>query len=557
VAEKVIQKPLGQRLLEAGLINEAQLTLALNEHKRRGIYLGDALEELKILTQDIIAKFLAEESLAEIVDVRAYPIDLDAVKLIGYELARKHSLLPLKKEGSTLTAAFADTLDVNAIDALEQATGLSVEVVTAPKIEILEAIEQHYSHKSTIEQTIDEIIKKGFDENIDAVQGDVLPMISLVDQLISTAIKNRSTDIHFEPEEQVLRIRTRIDGVLRQEVLIPKTLHTALIARVKIMGDMDITEKRLPQDGRATFKLGTRSVDLRLSTMPTSNGEALVIRILDRGSLDLKLDSLGFSNRDAQLFEKALNNPFGMILVTGPTGSGKTTTLYSGIDIISTMERSILTVEDPIEYEMPLIRQTNVHSDIGMDFAASLRSMLRQDPDVIMVGEVRDGETAELAVRAALTGHLVLSTLHTNSAAGAIPRLGDMGIEPYLISASLRTILSQRLVRRICSFCKTVDPSADKELLKLIDKNIPADATISKGAGCNSCKDSGYGGRIGLYEILQVGEQFHDLIVSKKGEGEIERFAKEQDGHISMAQDGLQKVLSGKTTPDEVVKVLL
>ncbi len=557
MAEKTAVKPLGQRLLDAGLINDAQLKLALNEHKRKGIYLGDALEELKILSQDIIAKFLAQETLSELVDLSTYPIEIDAVKLIVYDTAKQHQVLPLKKDGHTLTVAMADALDVNAIDAVGQETGLTIEVVAAPKTDIMEAIERHFAHKSTIEKTIEHIIEKGLADNLDAATGDIMPMITLVDQIISASIKKRATDIHIEPEERILRVRTRVDGVLSQDLLIPKSLSAALTARIKIISDLDITEKRLSQDGRASFKIGSRVIDLRISTMPTSNGEAIVIRILDKLNVDLKFDALGFMKDDEDRMNELLKNPNGLLLVTGPTGSGKTSTLYSALSILNTMDRSILTLEDPIEFNLQVIRQTQVHPDVGMDFPTGLRSILRQDPDIVMVGEIRDSETAELAIRSALTGHLVLSTLHTNNAAGAIPRLVDMGIKPYLLSASLRAVVGQRLVRRICENCKQEVKNPDIGQLKVLGK-IPEGTAfkVYEGAGCTSCSNIGLTGRLGLYEIMHIDDSFHKAIVDSYGIKELENVGR-ANGMLTMAEDGLRKILEGRTIVDEVLKVVM
>ncbi|MCP4412203.1 MAG: Flp pilus assembly complex ATPase component, partial [Gammaproteobacteria bacterium] len=423
------KKPLGQRLLENGFISELQLNLALNESKSRGIYLGQALENLGILSQEVITNFLADESGSEVIDLNNYPVNPEVISLIPYELSKRYQVLPLEKNGNVIKAAIADTLNINAIEALELETGLSIDVVTAPKDKIAEAIEQYYGQQESFSQLVKDILSKGVDE-LDESSGNMFPVIRLVDLVISNAIRTRSTDIHFEPDEKIVRIRLRIDGVLHQEVLLPKKLQSAVTARLKVMGKLNITETRIPMDGRIAFQLGSRSIDLRMSTLPTSNGETIVLRVLDKDRIPLNLGSLGFSVEDEETLKDILKAPNGLILVTGPTGSGKTSTLYTALGIASSLERNILTLEDPIEYELPVIRQTSVNADVGMDFPTGLRAMLRQDPDVIMVGEIRDSETADLAIRASLTGHLVLSTLHTNSAAAAIPRLVDIGIKP-------------------------------------------------------------------------------------------------------------------------------
>ncbi len=555
-AEKKRSKPLGQRLIESGLISEAQLNLALNESKAKNIYLGQALESLGILTQDVVTQFLADESGAEIINLRTYPVDPEVIKLVPYELPKRYQFLPLSRKGNTIKAAVADTLNILAIDALELETGFSVEVVTAPKNEIIEAIEQHYAQQKTFDQIIGEILSQGADY-LDEASADVLPIIRLVDLIISKAIKTRATDIHFEPDEKVYRVRFRVDGALRQEVLIPKSLQASISARLKIMGNLDITETRIPMDGRISFNTGTRKVDLRISTLPISTGETIVLRVLDKERVGLNLEALEFSARDQKLFQQVLKSPHGLILVTGPTGSGKTSTLYAALGILNTMERNTLTLEDPIEYELPLIRQTPVNPDVGMDFPTGLRAMLRQDPDVIMVGEIRDSETASLAIRAALTGHLVLSTLHTNSAAASIPRLVDMGLKSYLVSSALRAVVAQRLVRRICQYCKTELPKEEQESeLTAIGFKLSKKVAYQffKGAGCQACGNSGYFGRLSVIEILKIDHSFHDLIVGNAGTKEIEELAKKK-GMRKLVEDGIQKALKGLTTLEEIFKI--
>ena len=548
------RKPLGQRLLENGFISDLQLNLALNESKSKGIYLGQALERLGILSQDIITKFLADESGSEVIDLNNYSVDPEVINLIPYELSKRYQVLPLEKNGNTIKTAMADTLNINAIEALELETGLSVDVVTAPEDKITEAIEQYYGQQESFSQIVKEILSKGVEE-LDEHSGNMFSIIHLVDLVISNAIKTRSTDIHFEPDEKIIRIRLRIDGVLHQEVLLPKKLQSAITARLKIMGNLNITETRIPMDGRITFKSGSRSIDLRISTLPTSNGETVVLRVLDKERIPLNLSSLGFSPDDEENLNNILNAPNGLILVTGPTGSGKTSTLYTALGIASSLERNILTLEDPIEYELPVIRQTTVNPDVGMDFPTGLRAMLRQDPDVIMVGEIRDSETADLAIRASLTGHLVLSSLHTNSAAAAIPRLVDIGIKPYLVSASLCAVIAQRLVRRICEHCKTKITNTE-QTLDTINIKMPADTEYQfyKGAGCNACGNTGYHGRIGIYEIMRVDHEYHKLI-NDADIKEIEEIATKK-GMKRMVEDGIQKALNGFTTLEEVLKAV-
>jgi len=556
MAESTIaqKKPLGQRLLENGFISELQLNLALNESKSKGIYLGQALENLGILSQKIITNFLADESGTEVIDLHNYPVNPEVINLIPYELSNRYQVLPLEKNGNVIKAAMADTLNINAIEALELETGLSIEVVTAPKDKIAESIEQYYGQQESLSQLVKDILSKGVDE-LDEHSGNMFPIVRLIDLVISNAIKTRSTDIHFEPDEKIIRIRLRIDGVLHQEVLLPKKLQSAITARLKVMANLNITETRIPLDGRIAFKLGSRSIDLRVSTLPTSNGETVVLRVLDKERMSLNPSSLGFSPDDEEDLNNILKTPNGLILVTGPTGSGKTSTLYTALGIANNLERNILTLEDPIEYELPVIRQTAVNPGVGMDFPTGLRAMLRQDPDVIMVGEIRDSETADLAIRASLTGHLVLSTLHTNSAAAAIPRLVDIGIKPYLISASLCVVIAQRLVRRICEHCKTKVANMERTL-DTVNIKIPADTEYQfyKGAGCKACVNTGYHGRIGIYEIMRVDHEYHNLINNADIKG-IEEIAIKK-GMKKMVEDGIQKAIKGFTTLEEVLKAV-
>ncbi|GMT41854.1 MAG: hypothetical protein IEMM0002_0265 [bacterium] len=546
-------KPLGQKLMESGLITEAQLDLALRDQKRKGIFLGDALEQLGFLTQDVISSTLAEETKADIVDVKEIAVDPEVIKLVPFELAKRFQLLPLSRNGTVLTVAMADTFDVVAVDALGQATGMNLEIVSAPKQDVMDAIDRLFAQTTSIEEIIEDFLRKGTGM-LDEELGREVPMIRLVDNLISMAVKKGATDIHVEPDEKILRIRMRLDGILHQEVLMPKALQAALTARIKIMAHLDITEKRLPQDGRITFMLGTREVDLRISTLPSAYGENIVMRVLDKESLDLTLPSLGFSLHNRELFEDVLKRPHGIILVTGPTGSGKTTTLYTALKMVTTLEKSIFTLEDPIEYRFPIVRQTQIRPDIGMDFARGLRALLRQDPDIMMVGEIRDAETAELAIRAALTGHMVFSTLHTNSAAGAIPRLVDMGAEPYLISSALACVMAQRLVRRICSNCRVTVKNPEK-LIDGLGVNIPSSVPLElyKGAGCAKCKGLGYKTRVAIIEIIRLDDRYRELIVNKADSSEIETLAR-GSGFRTMLEDGIDKALQGITTVEEVAK---
>ncbi len=558
------QKRLGERLLEAGYISQTQLDLALREQKRRGGLIGQVMVGLGFVPQEIISAFVAKESETKVVNVNRCLIDKAVLQLVPFDTAKRLKALLLSRENGTLTVALADPCDVVAIDTLQQLTGLAIEVVSAPERDILNCLELHYGTGDSIEQSIEQAMdEQGLDEaktarrqlgEVNPAEAVDAPIIRLVDQIIARAVSLRASDIHFEPEEKTLRIRMRIDGILYQDVLVPKSMQSPVIARLKIMASLDVTEQRLPQDGRATVYAGRREINLRVSSLPTAHGENLVLRILDSAAQGVNLLGLGFAPRDYELFRDAVHRPHGVVLVTGPTGSGKTTTLYAVLKEITSLEVSTFTLEDPIEYRMPLVRQTQIKEEIGLTFGVGLRALLRQDPDVILVGECRDTETATLMVRAALTGHLVFSTLHTNDAAGAIPRLIDMGVEPYLLPASLVAVLAQRLVRTICPDCKcpVEDPAAVFAELKL---EPPANQPLRlwKGAGCRECKQRGYRGRQAIFELMTLDHRFHDPIVRRAGAPEYFRLAREKGMH-SMFEDGLRKVLAGNTTIEEVLE---
>lgn len=550
-----VKKTLGARLKAAGLINDAQLDLALREQKRSGRLLGEVLVDLGFVDTEVITQNVASEANTKVVDVRYADIDEAVLKLVSYETAKRFKLIPIRIRNGLLTAAIADAFNVVAIDHLERETGHTIDVVTAPESHILEAVARHYARGRSIEDTIDQIMLEGnlpSEEDADAES----PLVRLVDQIIALGIKNGATDIHVEPDEKIVRIRMRVDGVLRQEVLIPKSIQPALTARMKLISNLNITEKRVPQDGRIQFVFGQNKVDLRVSTLPTNRGESIVLRILDQRGVKLALPDLGFSKGDTESIDQMVDKPYGMILVTGPTGSGKTTTLYTSLGMVNSEDRSVFTLEDPIEYSLGEIRQTQVKPEVGMDFAAGLRALLRQDPDVILIGEIRDLETAQLAARAALTGHLVLSTLHTNDAIGVIPRLVDMGVDRYMLPPALTAIVAQRLVRRICDNCRAevADPGALVDTLAL-SEHIASNCNLFHGVGCDECNGSGYQGRQVIYEILNIDERFHAPIIKGAAGSEIRALAKES-GMVSMFDDGLRKAMAGSTTLEEVLRVV-
>jgi type II secretory ATPase GspE/PulE/Tfp pilus assembly ATPase PilB-like protein len=553
-----------EQLIAAGVLTEQQLDLALIEQRRGNLPLRHVLAQLGFVDPGILAEHLAREAETRTVNLNCTAIDQTALGLIPADIARRLRIIPISRENGTLTVAIADPCDVAAIDTLHQVTGLNIDVVAAPEQDITNCQELYYAAGESMTESIGRV----FDERVreaarplDEVLGEHAgntqdaPVIRLVSRIITLAVNGGASDIHMEPEDRMMRIRTRVDGILNQEVLIPKAMQSAVCTRMKILADMDVTETRVPQDGRATVLVGGRAVNLRVSSLPTCHGENIVARILDAGSQVRNLSALGFAPDVEWQFRQVLDAPHGVVLVTGPTGSGKTTTLYTVLQEVSTMEVSTFTLEDPIEYRMPLIRQTQVIEEINLTFSTGLRALLRQDPDIILVGETRDTETAQLMVRAALTGHMVFSTLHTNDAAGAVPRLVDMGVEPYLLPASLLGVLGQRLVRSLCQDCKEEvrDPAK-----AMAEAGIPPvdgqPARMWRGRGCAKCKQTGYRGRIGIYELMRLDERFHDPIVRRAGAPEYLRLARET-GMRTMFEDGLLKVSMGVTTLEELLRV--
>ncbi len=544
---------LGDWLLDRGLVTQTQLDLALREQKRKGWLLGESLAQLGFVTQETLSQFLAQKTQTESIDLAKIVIPPELAKVLPEALARRLVAVAVSRDDATLTVAISDPLNVTAFDVLEQATRLQVNLVAAPEGDILLAIERLYASGQSIEEIIDELMKLGPDRLATTTEQDA-PMIRLVDRIISEAVSRGSSDIHIHPEEKILRLRLRRDGILASGYLAPKEIQPALIARMKIIGGMDIAENRRPQGGRANVSVTGREVGLRFSTLPTAHGESIVIRILDRNSVSLDLKALGFSPGVEQGFRSVLDKPHGVILVTGPTGSGKTTTLYTALNLIDGTENSIFTLEDPVEYQLPLVRQTQVNEAVGLTFAEGLRTLLRQDPDVILVGETRDTETAQLMVRAALTGHLVFSTLHTNDALGAIPRLVDLGVEPYLLAPTLIGVLAQRLVRRLCPECRV--PVADPEAkLQGLEVRLRGDLPPSlwDAAGCPACSQTGYRGRIGIHEFFPMDVSYHAAIVNGLDMTRLQAMAKER-GFATMFYDGLNKAMQGLTTLEEVLR---
>lgn len=551
------RKSLGEAMVELGLITPEKLKEAKQEAERTRESLRRVLVKLGMIDEEAIVSFIEEQMGIPRMDLSNYLIDPKTLEFVPENLARKYLLIPLFKIGETLTVAMVDPMDVFAIDELRLKTHCEIEPVVVSEKELLKALDQYYGAKGTMEDVIKSIdkeklgLKEGVEPGLKTLESLVeeAPVVKLVNLMIIEAIKAGASDIHIEPDENVMRTRYRVDGILHEVTSPPKHLQPAVISRVKILSGMDIAEKRIPQDGRFQLKLENRQIDLRVSTVPTVYGENVVLRLLDLTTILLGLSELGFSSEVLKIYEKLIQKAYGIILVTGPTGSGKTTTLYSSISTINSPEKNIITIEDPIEYRLELVRQMQVNPKAGLTFANGLRSILRQDPDIIMVGEIRDLETAEIAIQAALTGHLVFSTLHTNDAPGAITRLVDMGVEPFLIASSVIGIIAQRLVRKICNDCKEPYTPA---FLK--DMGLSEKIKFFRGKGCKKCMDTGYKGRIGIFELMVPNDELRALTVAKASSNEIRKAAL-KSGMKTMRDDGVEKTKTGITTLEEVLRV--
>ena len=554
--------PVINALLKKSLITQENIDRATEESKDKGISIEKAFVSAGILQEYQLASVKADVLGVPFVNLREYLIEPTVIELVPEDVARKLKLMPLFKIEDTLTVAMFEPKDIFAIDELHRRTGFkSIDTVLSTEADITYAIDHNYGSSGVIEEAMKDvelaIEKREAPEEVEVraleQMAEEAPVIRVVNLLIMQAIRERASDIHIEPDEKKLGVRLRIDGVLRDVTPFPKDHQGAIISRIKILSKMDIAEKRRPQDGRIQVKIEGREVDLRVSTYPTLFGENVVIRILDRSGLLLTLLQLGFSLDEMKRFDKLIRRPFGIILVTGPTGSGKTTTLYAALNTINSVEKNIITIEDPIEYQIALVRQSQINPKAGLTFATGLRSILRQDPDIVMVGEIRDVETAEISIHASLTGHLVFSTLHTNDASGALTRLEDMGVEPFLVTSSVVGILAQRLVRVLCEKCKEAyKPSV--ELLDDLGIAHQHNLTFWKAKGCRYCEDAGYKGRTGIFELLLVSEEIKKLVLKKASSGEIKELAR-KEGMITLWEDGLRKAKEGVTTIEEVIKV--
>jgi type IV pilus assembly protein PilB len=588
-------------LIEQGLISEEQLNQALDTQKANGGRLGYHLVNMGFVTEEDVTNALSRQFGVPSVNLSAYEVQPDVLKVVPVDVAKKYLVVPISRVGATLTVAMSDPSNVFAVDDIKFMTGYNVEPVVASEVGIIDAIKKYYGGSGALEPVSekesvdgkdyaleDSELESDFDDSfgdegpvvdvddfdslvhgavddVEVVDEEVdekaieevdAPIVKLCNGILIKAIKLGVSDIHIEPYEKSFRVRYRVDGVLRKAMGLPLKIRNAIISRIKIMSRLDIAERRLPQDGRIKLKLGAKKdMDFRVSVIPTLFGEKVVMRLLDKSNLQLDMTKLGFEEKALNDFQSALKKPFGMILVTGPTGSGKTTTLYSALHQLNQVSENIMTAEDPVEFNLGGINQVQMHDEIGLNFAAALRSFLRQDPDIIMVGEIRDYETAEIGVKAALTGHLVLSTLHTNDAPSTINRLLNMGVEPFLVSSSVILILAQRLLRRICPNCKEEKEVNPQSLIEVGYTPEEAEGiTVYQGQGCMTCGNTGYKGRVALYEVMPITDNIRELILQGASTAEI-KAATVEEGTATLRMSGLSKVKEGSTTLEEVVRV--
>lgn len=559
---------IGELLLREKLISAEQLRKAIEEQKKGGGRLGFNLTKLGFISEKDLTVFLSKQYGIPTVDLATQGIDPEIVKLIPEDVAQKYQVIPVSRTGSTLVVAMADPSNIFAIDDIKFLTGYNVEPLVASDAQIKAAIEKHYETTemglegvlTEFDESEMEVVKEEEEIDLSDLKKAVeeAPVVKLVNLILTDAIKKGASDIHIEPYEKVFRVRYRIDGILQEVMKPPMKLKNAIVSRVKIMSNLDIAERRLPQDGRIKLKMAkNKEMDYRVSVLPTLFGEKVVLRLLDKSNLQLDMTKLGFEVKALKDFMDAIHKPWGIVLVTGPTGSGKTTTLYSALSELNKISENISTAEDPVEFNLMGINQVQMHEEIGLNFAASLRSFLRQDPDIIMVGEVRDYETAEIAIKAALTGHLVLSTLHTNDAPSTVNRLLNMGVEPFLVASSCNLILAQRLARKICKDCKAKIQVPEKALIDLgVSAEEAKRAEIQKGAGCATCNGTGYKGRIALYEVMPFTESIKELVLNGASAAEIKRAAI-KDGMKSLRMSGITKVLEGVSTMEEILRVTM
>ncbi len=562
----------GELLVREQAITPEQLQKAKRKSDREGNRLGYELTKMGYLEEDDLTSFLSEHHGVPSVDLSTVDIPAEVIDLIPEKIAKRHQCIPINRSGSNLVVAMADPSNIYAIDDLRFSTGYDIEVVVASETQIESALEKYYqagqSQNLRSNYDYDEIMGDLDVDDVDYVEEDDdavdvndlaqasedAPVVRLVNMILVDAIDKGTSDIHVEPYEDDFRVRFRIDGVLREVMHPPKKLQSAIISRLKIMANLDIAERRLPQDGRIKLKMGNdREMDFRVSVLPTMFGEKVVLRLLDKSNLQLDMTKLGFEQKPLDTFKNAIHQPYGMCLVTGPTGSGKTTTLYSALSELNTVRENISTAEDPVEFNLEGINQCQMKESIGLNFATALRSFLRQDPDIIMVGEVRDFETAEISIKAALTGHMVLSTLHTNDAPSTVSRLLNMGVEPFLVTAALNVVVAQRLGRRICEECKEPYDVGEEKLREMEVPESKLGQTVYHGVGCSNCEDSGYSGRVAFFEVLKINDEFKNYVIQGYSSAELKAEAIRM-GMTTLRQAAINKMFDGVTSPEEVVR---
>jgi len=561
-----VNERIGELLVKQSLLTPEQLRKARDEVRTQGGRLGAQITKLGFLDEAELTDFVANQYGVPSINLDEFEIDPAVIQLIPEEVANKHTVIPVNRAGSTLILATSDPSNIFALDDIKFLTGYNIQPVVAAEEAIRRAIEKNYDQSASLEDVIGDFDDTDIDLIQDAEDLDVnelakasedAPVVKLVNLILTDAVKKNASDIHIEPYERTFRVRYRIDGVLYEVMKPPIKLRNAITSRLKIMSDLDIAERRLPQDGRIKLKLGRgREMDFRVSVLPTLFGEKVVLRLLDKSNLQLDMTKLGFEEPQIVVFKHSIHQPYGMVLVTGPTGSGKTTTLYSALSELNKISDNLSTAEDPVEFNLAGINQVQMHEEIGLNFAAALRSFLRQDPDIIMVGEIRDFETAEIAVKAALTGHMVLSTLHTNDAPSTVNRLLNMGIEPFLVASSVNCIVAQRLARCVCAECKEPDPEVTVE--GLVEAGLTEDdarkVTAYTGRGCRNCSDTGFKGRVAIYEVMELREELKDFVLNGASALELKREASRL-GMKTLRQSALTKLAEGVTTLGEVFRV--
>jgi type IV pilus assembly protein PilB len=561
-----VNERIGELLVKENLLTKEQLRDARAEAKGTGDRLGAQITKMGLLDESELADFVAKQYGVPSINLDEFEIDRAVIELVPEEVAIKHNVIPVNRAGSTLILATSDPSNIFALDDIKFLTGYNIQAVVASEEAIRRSVDRYYDKTSSLEDVMGDFDDSDIDlihesDDVDAAElakaSEDAPVVKLVNLILTDAVKKVASDIHIEPYEKSFRVRYRIDGVLYEVMKPPMKLKNAITSRVKIMAELDIAERRLPQDGRIKLKLGRgKEMDFRVSVLPTLFGEKVVMRLLDKGNLQLDMTKLGFEQAQLDVFKRSIHLPYGMVLVTGPTGSGKTTTLYSALSELNKTTENVSTAEDPVEFNLAGINQVQMHEEIGLNFAACLRSFLRQDPDILMVGEIRDFETAEIAIKAALTGHMVLSTLHTNDAPSTVNRLLNMGIEPFLVSSSVNCIVAQRLARRVCGECKDTDDEVNTEALE--EAGMPAEQARSvvtvKGRGCRTCSETGFKGRIALYEVMELREELKEFVLNGASALELKREAIRL-GMQTLRKSALAKLADGTTTLSEVFRV--